>query len=123
MATAKPEPIVIDDEQATEAESDDRAAIEEVRAVVDAERGYPRRCKCRDGSEPAPGVPCVVEHAFDIEPVEVDDDGKPTRWATKLPEQAEVPAEVLAKVTARKPSEIRDLKAAMADNLAGGPNR
>ena len=60
------------------------ATAREVQALCDAENGFPRQCRCRDGAEPWPGVPCTIEHAFVVTTI-TDADDLPVAFYTQLP--------------------------------------
>jgi hypothetical protein len=98
------DPTPIEPEAATEALCADRDTAEQVRAQYDAEHGLPRYCLCADGSEPPPGVPCILRYCFELTPI---GDG---RFAHTLP-AATLPAPIAAKVQAKTRSQIAALRA------------
>lgn len=88
----------------------DRAAVEAVRAEFDREHGCPIKCKCADGSDPPPGVPCTIEHMLELEPIEVDTEGTVTSWAHPYP-RAKLKPELAARVESKTPAELDELRA------------
>jgi len=104
------DPTPIEPEAATEALCADKATALAVQAQYDAEHGLPRKCMCADGSEPPPGVPCMLLHCHDLDAI-VDDNGTPTAWVHRLP-RAALPVAVAAKVEPKTRTEIAALKLA-----------
>jgi hypothetical protein len=104
------DPTPIEPEAATEALCADRATALAVQAQYDAEHGLPRKCMCADGSKPPPGVPCTLEHCYDLDAI-VDDKGAPTAWVHPLPRAALKP-DVASKVQPKTRTEIAALKLA-----------
>ena len=88
--------------------STDETAAQEVQALTDAEHGFPRRCKCRDGAEPWPGVPCTIDHAFGVTPI-TDADDLPVAYYTPLP-TAELDEKLLEKIDKKTEKEIEKIE-------------
>jgi hypothetical protein len=103
------QPVPIEPEAATEALCADKATAEAVQSQYDAEHGLPRKCMCADGSEPPPGVPCMLLHCQELTPI-VDDNGMPIAWVHSLP-RAALPVAVAANVQPKTKTEIAALKA------------
>jgi len=108
----QPAPFPIEPEAATEALCADRATALAVQAQYDREHGLPRKCLCADGSEPPPGVPCMLLHCHDLDAI-VNDKGAPTAWVHPRP-RAALPVAVAAKVEPKTRAEIAALKLATA---------
>jgi hypothetical protein len=104
------DPTPIEPEAATEALCSDKAAALAVQAQYDREHNLPKDCLCADGSKPPPGVPCTLEHCYDLDAI-VDRDGKPVAWVHPLP-RAALPVAVAANVQPKTRTEIADLKRA-----------
>jgi hypothetical protein len=103
------DPTPIEPEAATEALCADKSTALAVQAQYDAEHGLPKKCLCADGSEPPPGVPCMLLHCHDLDAI-VDDKGAPTAWVHRLPRAALKP-DVASKVQPKTRTEIAALKA------------
>jgi hypothetical protein len=86
------------------------ATAREVQALVDAEHGYPKECRQRNGQRPPAGVPCTIEHAHDAETI-VDVDGNPIAYVHPLPWTA-LALELAAKIEMKTATEVALLKAA-----------